>query len=239
MLKRFGALVITTSMALPMMAQAAAPSTPEAKTGYAIGVVTAKQLQQSGIDSLDVDSYSQAIRDVLSNQDLQMSQDEIQNTLKQFQQEMMAKAQAEQQQQAADNKAKGDAFLADNADKDGVKVTDSGLQYKVIRKGDGETPEASDTVKVNYEGKLLDGTVFDSSYQRGEPVSFQVNQVIPGWQEALQLMPVGSEYELYIPANLAYGPAGAGGKIGPNETLHFKVELLSIEDGQDAQADAQ
>lgn len=239
MLKRFGALVITTSMALPMMAQAAAPSTQMGKASYAIGFMTAKQYQQNGIDSLDVDSYAQAIRDVFNGQDPQLSQDEMQTAFQQFQQELMAKAQAKQQQQASENKAKGDAFLADNADKDGIKVTDSGLQYKVIRKGDGETPEASDTVKVNYEGKLLDGTVFDSSYQRGEPVTFQVDQVIPGWQEALQLMPVGSEYELYIPANLAYGPAGAGGKIGPNETLHFKVELLSIEEGKDAQAGAQ
>ena len=129
---------------------------------------------------------------------------------------------------ASDNKSKGELFLAANKSKPGVVTLPDGLQYKVIVKGTGVKPKETDTVVVNYSGTLIDGTEFDSSYKRGEPASFQVNQVIPGWVEALQLMPVGSTWELYIPANLAYGENGAPPSIGPNETLIFKVQLLGI-----------
>jgi FKBP-type peptidyl-prolyl cis-trans isomerase FklB len=123
----------------------------------------------------------------------------------------------------------GETFLAENGKKEGVKTLASGLQYKVVKAGTGKTPKATDTVKVHYNGTLVDGTVFDSSIQRGEPASFPVNQVIAGWTEALQLMKEGDKWQLYIPAKLAYGEQGAGGKIGPNSTLIFDVELLSIE----------
>ena len=123
----------------------------------------------------------------------------------------------------------GEAFLKENATKEGVVTTESGLQYKIVTAGEGPKPGAEDVVKVHYRGTLLDGTEFDSSYKRGEPVTFPVGGVIPGWVEALQLMPVGSKWELFIPSGLAYGPGGAGGQIGPNSTLKFEVELLSIE----------
>lgn len=123
---------------------------------------------------------------------------------------------------------KGSAFLEENAKKEGLKSTSSGLQYEVLVEGKGERPKSTDTVTVNYRGTLIDGTEFDSSYKRGEPISFPLNRVIPGWTEGLQLMPVGSKYRLFIPSDLAYGPRGAGGVIGPDETLIFEVELLGI-----------
>ena len=123
---------------------------------------------------------------------------------------------------------KGEAFLKENAKKDGVKTTASGLQYKVLKEGEGKSPKATDTVKVNYEGKLIDGKVFDSSYKRGEPIEFGLNQVIPGWTEGVQLMKEGATYEFTIPSKLAYGERGAGGEIPPNATLIFKVELIKV-----------
>ncbi|HEY7160344.1 MAG TPA: FKBP-type peptidyl-prolyl cis-trans isomerase, partial [Acidobacteriota bacterium] len=130
---------------------------------------------------------------------------------------------------AEDNKKKGDAFLAENKTKEGVVTTASGLQYKVLRPGKGPKPKLEDTVTTHYRGTLLDGTEFDSSYKRNEPVSFQLKGVIPGWTEALQLMETGAKWQIFIPADLAYGPKGAGGVIGPNETLIFEVELISIQ----------
>jgi len=144
------------------------------------------------------------------------------------QEEAAAAQQAELAAAGEKNKVDGEAFLAANAQKDGVVVTDTGLQYKVITAGDGAKPQATDTVTVHYRGTLIDGTEFDSSYSRGEPATFPVQGVISGWVEALQLMSVGDKYELTIPSDLAYGPAGTGGDIGPNATLIFEVELLEI-----------
>lgn len=124
---------------------------------------------------------------------------------------------------------KGQEFLKENAKKEGVKTTASGLQYKVLREGSGKQPKATDTVEVNYEGKLINGTVFDSSYKRGESISFPLNQVIPGWTEGVQLMKEGAKYQFYIPSTLAYGKRGAGGAIGPDETLIFDVELIKVQ----------
>ena len=202
-------------------------SDDQAQLSYGIGATLGKSLSQD-ITDLDLDAFTQAVRDVYAKGDMKMSDQEIADALSKFQQKKMEEQQQMAEQQAADNKAAGDKFLAENAKQDGVKTLDSGLQYKVLKSGDGESPDAEDTVKVNYEGKLLDGTVFDSSYQRGEPVSFKVNQVIKGWQEALQEMSVGDTWMLYVPAELAYGKAGTGGPIGPNETLTFKVELLDV-----------
>ena len=145
-----------------------------------------------------------------------------------FQKDMMAKQEAKAKAAAEKNSKDGEAFLAENKKKDGVKSTASGLQYKVIKAGDGVMPKGTDTVSVNYKGTLIDGTEFDSSYKRGEAATFPVSGVIKGWTEALQLMKVGSKWQLFIPSNIAYGERGAGGEIGPNATLIFEVELLSI-----------
>ena len=146
-----------------------------------------------------------------------------------FQKEMVAKQEQVNKEAGAKNAAAGQKFLADNKTKEGVKTTASGLQYKVMKEGSGATPKTTDTVTVNYRGTLIDGTEFDSSYKRNEPISFPVTGVIPGWTEALQLMKVGSKYQVFIPANLAYGAQGAGQVIGPNSTLIFDVELLGVQ----------
>ena len=148
--------------------------------------------------------------------------------MNQFQTQLREKQQEEQAAVAAEKKEAEQAYLAENAKKEGVQTTESGLQYKVIEEGSGESPAETDQVQVNYEGKLLDGTVFDSSYERQKPATFGVNQVISGWTEGLQLMKEGAKYEFYIPADLAYGQRGSGPKIGPGETLIFTVELLDV-----------
>ncbi|MBB3190199.1 FKBP-type peptidyl-prolyl cis-trans isomerase [Halomonas cerina] len=205
----------------------AAPETDEERLGYSLGVTLGQSIQQD-VENLDIDAFTQAIRDVFAGDELAMSDEEMANTLTAFQQEAMAARAEEAKQQAEANRAEGEAYLAENAEQEGVTVTDSGLQYRELASGDGATPSADDTVQVHYEGRLIDGSVFDSSYERGEPVSFQVDQVIEGWQEALQLMSVGDTWEVVIPADLAYGAQGQG-PIGPHETLIFKVELLDVE----------
>ncbi|MCG7599512.1 FKBP-type peptidyl-prolyl cis-trans isomerase [Halomonas sp. McH1-25] len=218
----------------------AAPESDQEKLSYSIGVTLGQSLSQD-VENLDIDAFTQALEDVYADDELQMSQEEMAQALTQFQQQKMAEQQAKAKQAAETNKAEGEKFLAENAEKEGVKVTDSGLQYKELESGDGATPGPQDNVKVHYEGKLLDGTVFDSSYERGEPVEFRVDQVIEGWQEALQMMSVGDTWMIYLPSDLAYGQAGTGGPIGPNETLSFKVELLGVEpaggDSDDATSD--
>jgi FKBP-type peptidyl-prolyl cis-trans isomerase FklB len=206
----------------------AAPETEDERLGYSLGVTLGQSIQQDVTD-LDVDAFTQAISDVFAGGELAMSDEEMAEALMAFQQEAMAAREAETAQQAEANRAEGEAYLAENAEQEGVTITDSGLQHRELESGDGDTPGADDTVEVHYEGKLIDGTVFDSSYERGEPVRFQVGQVIQGWQEALQLMSVGDTWEIVIPSDLAYGDQGQG-PIGPHETLIFTVELLGIDD---------
>ncbi|TDX22204.1 FKBP-type peptidyl-prolyl cis-trans isomerase FklB [Modicisalibacter xianhensis] len=206
----------------------AAPQSDQEKLSYSIGATLGKSLSQD-VENLDIDAFTQALEDIYADNDLQMSQEEMAQALTQFQQQNLAEQQAKAKEAAEANKAEGEKFLAENAKKEGVEVTDSGLQYKVLKSGDGATPGSKDNVTVHYEGKLTDGTVFDSSYQRGEPVEFRVDQVIEGWQEALQMMSVGDTWMIYLPSDLAYGQAGTGGPIGPNETLAFKIELQGIE----------
>ncbi len=202
-------------------------ATEKDKVSYIIGVNMATSLMPI-IDELDPEMLKKGFDDRMADQPLLVSEEDARTILQNFSQKMKSRQMQEQASQAADNKAAGEEFLAKNADKNGVVTTDSGLQYKVVRKGNGPVPSATDTVKVNYEGRTIDGEVFDSSYKRGQPATFKVNQVITGWQEALQLMPVGSKYELFIPSDLAYGEAGVGGQIGPNAVLVFDVELLDI-----------
>lgn len=202
--------------------------TDEERLGYSLGVTLGQSIQQD-VDNLNVDAFTQAIRDVFAGEELEMSDEEMAQALMRFQQEAMAAREAETEEQSASNREAGEAYLAENAERDDVETTDSGLQYRELEAGDGASPEADSSVEVHYEGALIDGTVFDSSYERGEPVSFRVDQVIEGWQEALQMMSVGDTWEIVIPSELAYGAQGQG-PIGPHETLVFKVELLGVDD---------
>lgn len=209
-------------------ALAAELETDAQKLGYIIGMDIGSSLKQQGAE-LDLDALFEAIRATYNDQPLAMTPEEAATVREQFISKRRAEAEAERQSQAAANAAEGDKFLLANRGKEGVQVTDSGLQYKVIEMGDGAKPAATDRVTVHYRGTLLSGEEFDSSYSRNQPMTFQLDQVIPGWTEGVQLMPVGSKFMFWIPPNLAYGPNG-GGPIGPNATLTFEVELLGIEE---------
>ncbi|MDX8383781.1 MAG: FKBP-type peptidyl-prolyl cis-trans isomerase [Ghiorsea sp.] len=198
------------------------------KFSYAMGMDVGKSLK--GLDAgVDDKAFALAVSHVL-NDEYTLLQPEESAKIKQsfFRKKQEAQA-AKSKVAGAENSKIGEAFLLENAKKDGVKVTESGLQYEVLTQGDGAKPIATNTVKVHYKGTLIDGTEFDSSYKRGQPISFPLNGVIKGWTEGVALMAVGSKYKFYIPSDLAYGPRGAGAKIGPNATLVFEVELLAIE----------
>jgi FKBP-type peptidyl-prolyl cis-trans isomerase FklB len=201
--------------------------TTKEKQSYSIGADMGNRLKSSGID-IDADVLSQGLKDALSGGKLLLTEQEMKDTIAGLQKELMEKQAERTKQLAEKNKKEGEAFLAANKTKEGIKTLPSGLQYKVIKEGTGKTPTAEDTVVTNYRGTLTDGTEFDSSYKRGQPATFPVKGVIPGWTEALQLMKEGSKWELFIPSNLAYGEQGAGGVIGPNAALIFEIELISV-----------
>ena len=201
--------------------------TTEQKVGYALGRQIGGDFATQEIN-VDANTFFKGFESAFKKEESEMSEAEMNEVMMAFQQEMMAKQQAKVDEAAKENVEKGKAYLAENAKKDGVITLDSGLQYKVITEGNGKKPAATDTVVTHYEGTLIDGTVFDSSIKRGEPISFPVNGVIKGWQEALQLMTEGSKWELFIPSELAYGPAGSPPVIGPHSTLVFTVELLEV-----------
>ncbi len=198
------------------------------KVSYGMGLVLGERMRND-LPDLQIDQFLQGIRHGQDDDDTvaRMSPEEVQQALMTYQQQLQEDQAAELESQAEDNKTAGEKFLAENGKKDGITTTSSGLQYEVIEAAEGAKPAATDKVKVHYTGELLSGDVFDSSRERGEPVTFGLNQVIPGWTEGLQLMSEGSRYKLYIPSDLAYGPGGNRG-IGPNETLVFDVELLEI-----------
>jgi FKBP-type peptidyl-prolyl cis-trans isomerase FkpA len=198
----------------------------ESKVSYMFGTNMASQFKQEGFE-LDAAAIALAIKDVQADKESRISEEEMQQVMQDFQAKAQAKQEAKYKATADENMQKSQAFLTENATKDSVQTTESGLQYKVVTEGEGAKPTTADTVTVHYKGTLIDGTEFDSSYTRGEPVSFPVTGVIAGWTEALQLMSPGAKYELYIPSELAYGPGGTG-PIGPNQALIFEVELLSI-----------
>ncbi len=199
------------------------------KASYSIGADIASNMKRQEID-LDIKALVAGLSDAFAGSKMALTDAEMKDALAQFRTDLMAKMEAKQKSAGADNKKAGEAFLAANAKKDGVKVTASGLQYKVLKAGKGtKSPKATDTVKVHYHGTLMDGSVFDSSVDRGEPISFPLNGVIKGWTEGVQLMKEGDKYQFTIPSELAYGDQGAGGKIGPNATLVFDVELIAIE----------
>jgi len=191
------------------------------KVSYIIGTDIGGNLKRQSID-IDPNILARGVQDALSGATPLLSKEEIQETMVAFQKEMMEK-----------QKQRGEAFLSENKKKEGVKTLPSGLQYKVIKAGTGKKPKVNDTVTVNYRGTLIDGTEFDSSFRRGQPAAFPVSGVIPGWTEALPLMQEGAKWQLFVPPNLAYGERGAGGLIGPNATLIFEVELISVQQNKE------
>lgn len=207
---------------------ATALKTQKDKVSYGIGVSFARNLKLQGIE-IDQDDLAKGLRDELAGTKLLMSDEDLRTVMTAFQTEMKQKQAQAIKIASEDNKKKGEAFQTDNKAKEGVITLADGLQYKILKAGEGKKPTEADTVECQYRGTLIDGKEFDSSYELGKPVSFKVSQVIAGWQEALKLMPAGSKWQLIIPPQLAYGERGAG-TIGPNSTLIFEVELVSIKD---------
>ena len=223
-MKKINLLIISVALILSACTNNNTYRTPETemeKVSYSLGVNMASSVKSQGLDSIDANAVAKAFNDVFQGNDLDISEEESMKIL----QEYFGKIQAEKSAKA--NEA-GAAYLAENKAKDGVTTTESGLQYEILVSGNGAKPTTSDQVTVHYHGMLTDGSVFDSSVDRGEPATFGVTQVTKGWTEALQLMSVGDKWKLTIPSNLAYGDQGAGGMIGPGATLVFEVELLSI-----------
>jgi FKBP-type peptidyl-prolyl cis-trans isomerase len=229
------AILLPLTLASVACAQEPAASQPTGelatmtdKVSYAIGLNLGKGLKQQEVE-VDLDVLLRGIKDALAEGQPAMTDEEIQQTMLEFQQDLARRAQERRAAQAEKNQAEGETFLAQNKGKEGVQVTESGLQYMVIQEGTGPKPTASDRVQVHYRGTLIDGTQFDSSYDRGQPATFPLSSVIPGWTEGVQLMSVGSKYKFFLPSDLGYGPNGSGPVIGPNATLIFEVELLGIE----------
>lgn len=215
-------MLLLSSIGFCLMANAQTLKDAKDSLSYAVGIIWGQNLVQQGLNELNVDHLTAAIQNVLGKKqtifDVKTANEIVMNYI-------TAKKNAVKEK----NLEEGREFLANNAKRPGVKLTESGLQYEVLVQGNGPIPKATDKVKVHYHGTLIDGTVFDSSVERGEPIVFSVNGVIKGWQEALQMMPVGSKWKLFIPSQLAYGERGAGAHIGPNAVLIFEVELLGIE----------
>lgn len=218
---------LTIAFAATLMAGCAATSTKlttdKQRISYVVGYQIGQNLKQQHME-IDPQAFSQAVADVLGGSPAKMSDTEMRQAILAYQQKRAAEGTA----MADKNLKAGQAFLAQNKTRPGVVTLPSGLQYKIITAGHGRKPKLTDTVVANYRGTLVDGTEFDSSYKRGVPATFPLQNVIKGWQEALQLMPAGSKWEVYIPSDLAYGPNGAGSAVGPNETLIFDIELLKI-----------
>ena len=198
------------------------------RISYALGLSMGNNFRSSGIEKIDVADFADGVAAVFSGEKPRMTYDEAKEEIRKYFTAMEERQRAAAAEIGKASREAGEKFLAENSKRPEVKVTPSGLQYEVVKEGTGAMPEKGDQVKVHYTGRLIDGTVFDSSVERGEPATFGVTQVIPGWVEALQLMKAGSEWRLYIPSALAYGPNGAGGVIGPDATLIFDVQLLEV-----------
>ena len=199
------------------------------KVSYALGLGIGRQLTQMGAEQLNIDDFAQAIKDVLAGEKLKLDEAEAQQIVQNFFQQQEEKQRAAAAEKGKEAKEQGEKYLAENAKKEGVVTLPSGLQYQVITEGTGKRPKATDKVKCHYEGMLVDGTLFDSSIQRGEPATFPLNQVIAGWTEGLQLMSEGSKYRFFIPYTLGYGERGAGASIPPFAALVFDVELIEVQ----------
>ena len=218
--------VFAAEATTPTTASSSAFANEEAKVAYSLGFIFGKN-NASALENLDVEKFVAGFKDGYGAKQALLTDEEIKKTLTDYKERRMAQQQEDFQKQAQENKERGEAFLAENGKKSGVITTASGLQYEVLTQGASTKPTPTDTVEVHYEGKLTDGTVFDSSISRGQPASFRLDQVIAGWTEGLQLMSVGSKYRFVIPAALAYGEMGAG-TIPPNAVLVFDVELLKV-----------
>jgi len=228
--RRIGSLLLLSALALGACGPTGGtPSldTEDQKASYGIGLQMGGQLAPAE-SHIDMDAFLAGIRDGMAGNEPAVPQAELQTALQSLSQRVNEEEMDRRATEGEANAAEGEAFLAENAQKEGVKVTDSGLQYEVLEEGDGPKPGPEDDVTIQYKGTLIDGTQFDSSYDRGEPATFNVGGVIQGFSEGLQLMSVGSKYRFFIPSDLAYGPAGSGRNIGPNATLIFEVELLGI-----------
>ena len=230
--------VLLLAAPLAASAQDKAPMTPKLdsnlqKFSYAMGYRMARDLMQQGVIEVDPDALSVGVGEAMDGKTFRFSPDEIRQAISEYQKELVGK----RAKQALANEDAGKAFLLANAQKDGIKKLDGGIQYKIVEAGSGEKPGKTDTIKVHYVGTLLSGTEFDSSRRRGDPAQFKLNQVIPGWQAALAQMPVGSRWVVWIPADQGYGLQGSGGKIGPNETLVFDIELLDIVEKGESEAE--
>ena len=224
--------ILTLAVALLMAGMAygaddQALRTDKEKTSYAIGAQTGSDMRHFGMD-VDPDLVARGFRDAYSGRKLLLNDQQMSQTMENISKTMAAKSGEMMKQDAERNKQEGEAFLAQNMRKEGVRTLPSGLQYRIMRAGTGRAPKPTDTVTVNYRGTFIDGTEFDSSYRRGKPFVFQVDKMIKGWVEALQMMSVGAKWQLFIPPRLAYGEQGAPPAIGPNATLIYEVELLSI-----------
>jgi FKBP-type peptidyl-prolyl cis-trans isomerase FklB len=225
---RLGIVLCAVLVTTPVLAaETQQLKTQKDKVSYVVGLDMGNSLKRNMID-VDIEILVTGIKDALSGAKPLMTEQEMKETITALQKDLQAKQQDQIKALSEKNKKEGEAFLAENKKKQGVITMPSGLQYKILTDGKGKSPKATDTVTVNYKGTLIDGTEFDSSYKRGQPATFAVNGVIPGWTEALQLMKEGSKWQLFIPSNLAYGERGAGGAIGPNAVLIFEVELISI-----------
>lgn len=198
------------------------------KLSYALGLGIGRQLSPMGAEDLNIDDFAQAIKDIIAGNDLQVTDQEAQSIVTEFFQQQEAKQRAAAAEKYKDNKDKGEAWLAEKAMEEGVVTLPSGLMYQVLNEGTGKKPTAADTVECHYEGRLIDGTVFDSSYKRGESATFPLNGVIAGWTEGVQLMSEGAKYRFFIPYQLAYGERGAGQAIPPFAALVFDVELIKV-----------
>jgi FKBP-type peptidyl-prolyl cis-trans isomerase len=230
-MKRIGIAVLALGLLACSAGAQDAPAslkTQKDKLSYAIGMEMGKGVKAQGLD-VDPSLVSQGLKDAITGGKSLMSDDELQAVITALQDQMKQKQMQAMEAAAAENKKQGDAFLAQNGKKEGVVTLPSGLQYKIITAGQGKKPAETDTVLCNYKGTFLDGTEFDSSTEAGKPVPFEIKNVIPGFKEALELMPVGSKWQIVVPASLAYGERGAGNVIGPNATLIFEVELVSIQ----------
>ncbi len=233
--RQVAAVALAATLVAPAtFAQETELETPEARLSYTIGMDIGRSLGEQDMP-LDIDILIQGLRATYLGEQTLLTEEEALAEREQFIQQRQQQLAAQQAEDARINQEEGEAFLAANADKAGVEVTDSGLQYRIIEAGDGTRPDADDRVTVHYRGRLINGVEFDSSYAREQPATFGVNQVIPGWTEGLQLMQEGATYEFFIPADLAYGEQGRPGPIGPNSTLIFEVELIEVEPSPESQ----